>query len=104
MRTLRFDVNGQKLTCAPGCDFTGLVRGTEGYLRAAFSTDGAWSGCKRAAAFFTVTGKEHARPVIDGECEIPPQVLTGQVFGVRLVGMRADYKITTNIIYIEQEG
>ena len=104
MRSLRFDVNGQKLTCAPGCDFSGLVRGTSGYLRAAFATDGAWSGCKRAAAFYTVTGKEHARPVIDGECEIPAEVLGGPVFGVRLVGMREDYKITTNIVYIEQEG
>lgn len=104
MRTLRFDVNGQKLACSPGCDFSGLVRGTEGYLRAAFATDGDWSGCKKAAAFYTVTGKEYAAPVINGECEIPHEVLGGVVFGVRLIGMREDYKITTNIKYIEQEG
>jgi len=103
MRTLRFDVRGQKLTCAPGCDFSGLVRGTDGYLRALFATDGDWSGCKKAAAFYTVTGKEHAAPVINGECVIPKAVLSGEVFGVRLIGKRKGYTITTNKLFIEQE-
>lgn len=104
MRTLRFDVRGQKLSRAPDCDFSGLVRGTNGYLKALFVTDGEWNNCKKAAAFYTVDGKEFAAPVVGGECEIPAEALIGEVFSVRLIGLRVDYKITTNKLFIEQEG
>lgn len=104
MRTLCFNVKGQKLSRAPECDFSGIVRGTAGYLKAQFATDGEWIGCKKAAAFYDIFGKEHAAPVIDGVCEIPKEALNGEVFAVRLTGMRAGYKITTNKLFIEQEG
>lgn len=104
MRTLCFDVKGQKLTRAPDSDFSGLVRGTAGYLHAKFSTDSEWNGCKKAAAFCDMTGKEFAAPVINGVCEIPKEALAGEVFSVCLAGMRAGYKITTNKLYIEQGG
>lgn len=104
MRTLRFNVTGQKLARAPECDFSGIVRGTSGYLKAQFATDGEWNGCKKAAAFYDMFGNEHAAPVIGGECEIPKEALGGEIFAVRLTGMRAGYKITTNKLFIEQEG
>ena len=34
MRTLEFDVRGQKLEKREGSDFSGLVAGTDGYLQA----------------------------------------------------------------------
>ena len=37
MRTLKFIVEGQIIKQDPSCDFTNLVPGTEGYLRAEFS-------------------------------------------------------------------
>ena len=36
MRTLKFKVDGQIITKHPDCDFSNLVPGTEGYLRAEF--------------------------------------------------------------------
>ena len=37
MRTLKFIVEGQIIKQDPNCDFSNLVPGTEGYLRAEFS-------------------------------------------------------------------
>lgn len=36
MRVLRFIVNNQRIYPDPKCDFSGLVKGTTGYLKALF--------------------------------------------------------------------
>lgn len=51
MRTLKFIITGQKITKDPDCDFTGIVAGTQGYLRAEFSVSEEWAGCRMAAIF-----------------------------------------------------
>lgn len=102
MRTLKFIITAQNIQKDPDCDFTGIVAGTEGYLRAEFSVSQEWTGCRMAAVFSSL-GKEYPRPVIEGKCEIPKEALTWDNFGVRVVGQRDGYRITTNEIKIKQE-
>lgn len=104
MRTLRFIVHGQQLKPAPGCDFTGLVPGTVGYLEAQFEFDSEWNGCAKAASFFRFGGKEFAAPIVNGRCEIPAEALEKEVFKVSVTGARKGFRITTNRIDVYQKG
>ena len=104
MRTLRFMIQGQRLTKAQGCDFSGLVPGTEGYLKAEFEFDSEWDGCKKAASFFRDGDKEFATPIINNECVIPAESLTRIKFSVSITGIRKEFKITTNKIDVLQGG
>ena len=49
MRTLKFAVNAQRITSDPNCDFSGIVPGTAGYLKAHFSFSPEWSGMVKVA-------------------------------------------------------
>lgn len=102
MRTLKFIVTGQRIEKDPTCDFSGLVAGTQGYLKARFDFDKDWDGCIKAASFWRI-GKEYAAPVINNECVIPPEALTWNVFKVSVTGKKQGYKITTNKVDITQE-
>ena len=102
MRILKFIVTAQAIIKDPDCDFSGIVAGTQGYLRAEFSFSAEWAGC-RVAAVFSCLGKEYAEPVLNGGCKIPSEALTWDSFGVRVVGQRAGYRITTNEIKVRQE-
>lgn len=104
MRALRFDVNRQLVRAAPDCDFSGIVPGSMGYLVAQFSFDDEWSGCKKAASFYGVNGIEEARPIVNGVCEIPAQVLDGRFFEVCVTGIREGFRIRTNKMIVRQEG
>lgn len=102
MRTLEFIITGQKIAKNPDCDFSGIVAGTEGYLQAEFLFSEEWAGCRMAAVFSSL-GKEYPRPVTEGKCVIPAEALEWDNFGVRVVGQRENYRITTNEIKIRQE-
>lgn len=52
MRTLRFCVDGQKLQRNLKSDFTGIIRGSRGYLQCSFSLSKEWANCKIAASFW----------------------------------------------------
>lgn len=54
MRTLRFIIDGQSIKKDPSCDFSGLVPGTKGYLKAQFQFSDEWKKCKKAAIFGSV--------------------------------------------------
>lgn len=95
MRVLKFDVSGQSIKKDPDCNFDGIVKGTKGYLQAEFTFDKEWDGCK-IAAVFTKYGKEYAAPLKNNVCEIPDEALTYKEFSVKVVGVRNDYRITTN--------
>lgn len=104
MRVLKFIVRGQKIEKDAGCDFSGLVAGTKGYLKAEFQFDGEWDGCRKAAVF-TKFAKDYPAPVINGACEIPEEALDYKYWGLRVIGERANgYRITTGKIKVEQEG
>lgn len=103
MRTLRFCVDGQKLQRNLKSDFTGIIRGSRGYLQCSFSLSKEWANCKIAASFWWFDQEIDAAPVIGGKCTIPDSVTDYQEFEVSLVGVRKGYRITTNRIKIEQE-
>lgn len=102
MRTLKFTVDAQSIRPSPGCDFSGLVPGTEGYLQAEFSFSPEWDGCRKAAAFYKL-GEEYAAPLVNNVCVIPAEALTWKTFGVAVAGVREGYRIQTGKIDIRQE-
>ena len=107
MRTLKFIVDGQTIKPDPNCDFSGLVPGTEGYLRAEFAFSPEWSNCVKVAAFYSVMGREYAPQLLkDGvSCDIPTEALAKRVFKVAVAGVGAgDKKLKTNKVAVSQNG
>ncbi len=112
MRTLKFIVDGQNITQDPSCDFSGLVPGTKGYLRAEFSfVSSDWVGCIRAASFFNMMGKEYCAKMInynDGTffCIIPNEALEKRRFKIQVMGAipATEYLIKTNKVTVCQDG
>lgn len=103
MRTLEFTVERQRLTKRIGCDFSSIVAGSIGYLRAQFYFSPEWAGCKKAASFW-LEDKEY--PVLlDSEdaCLIPPEVLNSDRFSVSVTGARTGYKIKSTKTKVRQE-
>lgn len=104
MRTLKFNVNKLNIERDPSCDFSGLVPGTEGYIRVEFEFSKVWENTVRVVAFYDGV-KEYPAVLEDGKsCVIPPEVTKRQLFGIRVLGGREGFKITTDRIIIEQDG
>lgn len=109
MRTLEFVANRQLLHKVPDCDFSGLVSGSVGYLRAKFHFSKEWDECNKKVANFWLGERE--QPVAldeNNECDIPPEVLTGRAFKVNVVGAHVDagkavFKIRTMKVRVKQE-
>lgn len=104
MRKLIFDVKAQSIEKNKACDFSGLVKGTTGYLKAKFNLSPEWTGCKVAASFWCL-GKEYPA-ILDSrkECIIPDEALRWDDFSVSLTGMKEGYLITTDRVKVEQKG
>lgn len=104
MRVLIFDVDGQKIKPNPQCDFSGIVKGTKGYLYAKFNlSPSEWGGCGKLAVF-TCFGEEYPERLEGDICLIPHEALSHNRFKVHVVGIRPGYRIQTNTIEIIQEG
>lgn len=101
MRVLDFIVSRQRIECDPACDFTGIASGSRGYLYARFRFSDDWKGCKKVVVF-SCRGKESPTPLTDNPCLIPVEALVGNTIGVRVVGQRGDYRITTNKVSFQQ--
>lgn len=95
MRVLDFIVSGQTIKRDPLCDFTGIVAGSSGYLRARFHFSSDWAGCKRVAVF-SCAGQEYPAALAGNVCDIPAEALTGRAVQVYVVGQRGEYRISTN--------
>ena len=106
MRTLKFIVDGQIIKQDPNCDFTNLVPGSEGYLRAEFSFSPEWSNCKKVAGFWSAVGQEYPPQILeDGRsCIIPPEALAKYAFKVGVIGKSTTSKLTTNKVAVKQNG
>lgn len=103
MRILEFFVNGQRLKKQSNCDFSGLVAGSEGYLKAKFAFSSEWAGCKKAASFW-VGDQEHAVLLDqDDSCIIPAEAAACELFKVSVIGVKSDYKITSTQTKVRQE-
>ena len=105
MRILEFNVTKQRLTRKQDCDFSGLVAGSVGYLHAKFYlSENEWCDCSEKIARFWIGEQEHAAFLDQNDsCEIPPEALTGEKFGVSVMGVAPGYQIETNKIYVRQE-
>lgn len=103
MRTLKFMINGQQIKKNTDCDFSGLVAGSAGYLKAKFQFSSEWHGCKKAASFWI--GEQEYPVLLDAfdSCVIPEEVLTGEQFKVSVTGVKKLYRIQTNKTKVRQE-
>lgn len=103
MRILKFNINGQRIDTDPECDFSGLVSGTKGYLKAMFTFSNEWHNCAIKAVFCSEED-EYPVPItiVKSLCTIPEEVLVGTSFTVYLVGEKNDYRICTNRIRVRQ--
>lgn len=106
MRTLKFIVEGQVIKQDPKCDFTNLVPGTEGYLRAEFSFSSEWNKCAKVASFWSATGDEYPPQALsDGRsCVIPAEAAKKYAFKIAVLGMGNGIKLTTNKVAVKQDG
>lgn len=101
MRILDFIVDKQKITKSPMCDFTGLVAGSSGYLRARFAFSKEWAGYLKIAVFSCKDCTEYA-PLVGNTCQIPPQVLEGNSFKVSVIGKRGGDKLPCGCVTVIQ--
>lgn len=103
MRELKFIVRGQSLRKDPYCDFTHLIAGSVGHLRASFQFSDEWNGCTKVARFW-YDNSEHAVLIDDkNSCDIPSEVLNGESFSLSLIGAKDGYHIPTNETRVRQE-
>ena len=103
MRTLKFIVTGQHIEKDPICDFSGLVPGTKGYLRAAFSFSKEWNGCGKIAEFRRFSTSEPVPVKIVGDaCIIPAEVTAKRSFKVTVIGVKKEFKIITDNVEVKQ--
>lgn len=103
-RVLEFTVDRQRIIKKKDCDFSHIVAGSVGYLKAKFYfTSSEWRGCIKAASFW-LNGKESA-VLIDksNTCIIPSDALVSEKFEVSVTGMKDTFKITTNKTKVKQE-
>lgn len=103
-RTLEFVVDKQRLMKNRNCDFSRIVAGTVGYLRAKFYFSEEWEGCVKIATFESDAVEEPKSVVLDIEdsCDIPAEVLTAERFYVSVLGGKTDYRINTNKSKVRQ--
>lgn len=107
MRTLKFIVDGQILKPDPSSDFSNLIPGSEGYLRAEFKFSSEWSGTSKVAGFYSMMGREYSPQVLSAAntCDIPVEALKREKFQIQVFGLRgADFKITSNKLVVSQNG
>mgnify|MGYP006874618741 CR=1 FL=1 len=103
-RVLEFTVNKQRITRKKDCDFSHIVAGSVGYLKAKFYFDSnEWKGCKKAASFWL--NNEESAELLDksNTCLIPSDALVGEKFEVSVTGIKDTFKISTNRTKVKQE-
>lgn len=105
MRVLKFIIDGLKLTKDSQCDFSGIVPGTKGYLKAEFKFNEDWYNCNKMAVF-TVPGSQKEVPVRieNTHCVIPDDVLIRRSFKVRVIGVKPGLRLPTNNLEVKQDG
>lgn len=105
MRTLKFIVNAQRICEDTACDFSAIVPGTSGYLKASFSFSTEWIGMVKVAEFRKYLCDEPVSvPIINGECAVPDTVTGGKAWYVKIVGKRGGVIIPTENCRVRQEG
>lgn len=105
-RVLEFVVDKQRLTKKKDCDFSNIVAGSVGYLRAKFYFSDEWKNCKKVGSF-ALSDSEEFPVLLDNKdsCLIPKQALTGDKFFVSVLGgnPKTSYRIKTTKVKVKQE-
>lgn len=105
MRTLKFIVNAQRICEDTACDFSAIVSGTSGYLKASFSFSSEWSGMVKVAEFRKyVCDDPVSVAIINNECMVPTEVTGGKAWYIKVIGKRRDVIIPTENCRVRQEG
>lgn len=100
MRKLRFMAEGMALSRVSPT--TGIVAGSEGYLRAEFDLSEDYEGCRVYATFRGDSGGEWAERVVDGSCGVPTEVTGGRAWGVSLTAVSDGFRLDTNEVTVRQ--
>lgn len=103
MRTLKFIVEKQTIRKDSNCDFSGIVRGTKGYLQAVFLFSLEWDGLLKVAEFRKwIDGEPVVVPIINNTCKVPDEVTDGRSWRVNVIGKRGDTRLTTDAAEVRQ--
>lgn len=102
MRTLAFKVDAQKIQKSG--DFSGIVSGTAGYLKASFLFSKDWKHMVKVAEFRKKWGSDYVPvKIINNQCMVPQEVLLGIQWTVKVIGKRGDIILTTEECTVTQE-
>lgn len=105
MRTLKFIVDKQIIKQDPDCDFSGIVPGSKGYLKAEFAFSSEWDGALKVAGFWRGSTECPPQVIKDGvSCMIPAEALVGKRFGIQVLGKKDGMRLATNQIKVRQDG
>lgn len=104
MRTLKFIIEGLSIRKDSQCDFSGIVPGTKGYLRAEFDFDYDWSSCKKMVVFSHPSIESIPVRVTNNTCMIPEEVLKYRKFKMEVIGVKTGLRLATNKLEVEQNG
>ena len=103
-RVLEFTVDKQRIIKNRDCDFSNIVAGSSGYLKAKFYfVSNEWKGCKKAASFWLNSAESAVLLDKSNTCLIPTEALVGEKFEVSVTGMKDTFRITTNKTKVRQE-
>ena len=104
MRTLKFIVSAQRICEDTACDFSAIVSGTSGYLKASFSFSSEWSGMVKVAEFRKyVCDDPVSVAIINNECMVPTEVTGGKAWYIKVIGKKGDVIIPTGNCIVKQE-
>ena len=106
MRTLKFIVDGQTIKQDPDCDFSGLVPGSKGFVKASFTFSQEWNNVFKVVAFFSRLGWEYEPQLLTptNYCIIPAEALEKKNFKIQIIGKKDNYVIRTNKVLVAQKG
>lgn len=82
--------------------FKNMINSVQMDFSVLLRSDG-WSGCAKVAEFYDMLGQlRESVPVINNTCTVPAVVTGGILWGIRIVGAKGNYRITTNKLEVMQ--
>lgn len=89
-----------------GCDFTGIISGTKGYICLNFVFSQEWDGLLKVLQTSNEYdfSNEHSKSIMNNVCMLPDEVTDQNVIYLRVIGKKGNKKMVTNTIILRQEG
>ena len=102
MRTLRFYVDGQRISKDSKCNFSGIVAGSKGYLDCMFSFSKDWENLAKVAVFRTADTTKYI-PIVNNRCDMPDDVTDSTRIHVSVIGKDAYTALSTSTAVVMQQ-